>query len=273
MNQEQQSYISFLNCSATNEIHIKHTGREGIRLSAHQHHKHQIVYTLSGTLHIQTGNVSYFVPEKHIAWIPAGMEHELSSNNRQIALVIFYCDPIPDDRKDVSRRFSIYNADTLAVENMKFIASVGDVISREIQPYLYDFAFSFLRLIPMISRSCEIPLQSLVLPNNSRLLPVLRYITEHIGENLTINQVAQKFGFSERNLSRLFQSEHLRFNTYLNYQRITRAIELFSARDKTLQEIAYEVGFSSQGNFTRVFKQLLGVCPNVFFNNSQIIGK
>lgn len=269
MNEEQQSYISFLNETPAGEIHIKHTGREGICLPAHRHNKHQIVYTLSGTLHIQAGHISYFVPEKHIAWIPAELAHELSSNNRQIALVIFYCDAIPNAEEDPVQTLSIYQADAFAMENMKFIASAGRVISRATQSALYHFAFSFFRLIPTTAHNREIPLQSLIVPANSRLLPVLHYITQHIGDNLSIEQVASEFGFSVRNLSRLFQNEHLRFNTYLNYQRITRAIELFASRDKTLQEIAYMVGFSSPNHFTRVFKQLLGVSPNAFFHKSQ----
>lgn len=264
MNQEQETYISSLENSSNNEIRIKHTGREGISLPVHRHNKHQIVYTLSGTLHIQTKTISYFVPEQHIAWIPAGMEHELSSNNRQIALVIFYCGNTTDADAEVQRTFSIYSIDAFVMENLKFIASTGEVISRSERPDLYNFAFSFFRLLPTISHICEIPLQSLIVSNDSRLRPVLRYITEHIGSDLTFEQVASEFGFSVRNLSRLFRNENLRFNTYLNYQRITRAIELFAARDKTLQEIAYEVGFNSPNNFTRVFKQLLGVSPNAF---------
>lgn len=34
-------------------------------------------------LHVEIGSESYFVPEKHIAWIPQGAEHKLSSNSRQ----------------------------------------------------------------------------------------------------------------------------------------------------------------------------------------------
>lgn len=266
MNQEQESYISFLNGTDTGEIHIKHTGREGICLPAHHHEKHQVVYTLSGTLHIQVGNVSYFIPEKHLAWITAGQVHELSSNNRQIALVIFYFDAVREDVDEAGQTaLSIYRADVFTAENLKFIASAAPVISCDRQPDLYHYAYHFFRLVPVVCSSCEIPLQSQIVPANSRLLPVLHYITTHLGDDLSIGQVAAEFGFSVRNLSRLFQNEHLHFNTYLNYQRITRAIELFTARDQTLQEIAYRVGFNSPNHFTRVFKQLLGVSPNAFF--------
>lgn len=269
MNQEQQDYIRFLNNTASGEIHIKHTGREGISLSAHRHTKHQMVYTLTGTLHIRTGNISHFIPEKHIAIIPAGLAHELSSNNKQIALLIIYCDVGANDCPDVWQALSVYNANAFAIENLRMIASAAPVINQESRPDLYNFAFSFFRLLPTVCSSGALPLQSLVVPGNSRLLPVLQYIGEHIGDDLTLEQVAQTLGFSVRNLSRLFQKEHLRFNTYLNHRRITRAIELFSGHDKTLQEVAYTVGFSSPGHFTRVFKQLLGVSPHTFFQSAK----
>lgn len=92
MNNEQRAYISSIKDSAQEEIFIKKTGWEEISLSGHSHNKHQIIYTLSGTLHVQIGSTSYFVPEKHIGWIPKNVEHELCSKNRQVSLVIYYVD-------------------------------------------------------------------------------------------------------------------------------------------------------------------------------------
>lgn len=92
MNSEQSAYISSIGDSVPEEIFIKKTGWEEVNLSVHSHGKHQIVYTLSGTLHVRIGSDSYFVPEKHIAWIPKGEAHELSSKNRQVSLVIYYID-------------------------------------------------------------------------------------------------------------------------------------------------------------------------------------
>jgi AraC-type DNA-binding domain-containing proteins len=115
-----------------------------------------------------------------------------------------------------------------------------------------------------MNRGSEIPLQTLVIPDDIRLRPMLHYIIEHAQEDLTIEHVARQFGFSVRNLSRLLQGSGIRFTNYLNYQRITRAIELFADGDKTMQQIAYEVGFSTPNNFNRVFKQMMGVNPSVF---------
>lgn len=260
MNREQESYIAAINSSMPEEIFIKKTGWEEVALPAHAHNKTQIVYTLSGTLRVQLGNENYFVPEKHIAWLPAGVEHELCSHNRQVSLVIFY---LSFDEAALSR-FSIYNTNSVIAENMKFIASKGRLICRDTQPDLYQFSLSFFKLLSSMSPAKEILLKTLSIPDDQRLIPVLHYIAEHSRENLKMGVIAAHFGFSVRNLSRLFYQSNVRFSLYLNYQRITRAIELLADREKTLSEIAYEVGFSTPNNFNRVFKQITGMTPGQF---------
>lgn len=46
-----------------------------------------------------------------------------------------------------------------------------------------------------------------------------------------------------------------------------RAIELFADGGKTMQQIAYEVGFATSNHFNRVFRQITGVSPNAFVKN------
>ncbi|MDE7190471.1 MAG: AraC family transcriptional regulator, partial [Muribaculaceae bacterium] len=132
------------------------------------------------------------------------------------------------------------------------------------QPKLYDYCISFLNLFPATGERYKTPLRALVIPDDIRLQAILKYINEHLDEELGMERVASQFGFSVRNLSRLFRKSGIRFTDYVNYQRITRAIEMFADRDKTMQEIAYETGFSTPGNFNRVFKQITGTKPSTF---------
>lgn len=261
MNQEQKAYISLINESSEESILIKKTGWEEISLSVHTHQKHQIIYTLSGTLHIQINEANYFVPEKHIAWIPSECNHILSSNNRRVSLVIFYLNLPKETGKDPYGEFSVYSTHAVVAENLRFIASKGPFIERLHTPDLYDFAISFFRLLPTMNPHIENLLKTKVIPNDERIRPVLEYLIQHAYENLKIEEVAERFSFSVRNLSRLLHDSGIHFNRYLNQQRITRAIELFADGKKSIQEVAYEVGFNTPNNFNRVFKQLTGMTP------------
>lgn len=267
MTADQQNYIASIDSSASDEIYIKKTMKEGINLPPHSHNKHQIIFTLSGTLHIQIGTMSYFVPERHIAWIPEKVEHKLSSNNQKIALQMFHCN-MHLKKNDPRQQFAVYNADPLILANLKFISSASNIISKRGNEDMYYYATSFFRLLSTMSTSYTLPLKALVLPDDQRLRPVLDFINRHLQEDLTVESVAREFGFSERNLSRLFLKSDIRFNSYLNYQRITRAIELFADGNKTMQEIAYEVGYNTPNNFNRVFKKITGKTPSHFCANA-----
>lgn len=264
MNVEQEEFIRTISCSVDDEIMIKKTGWEEIQLQSHSHPKCQIIYTLSGTLHIHIGTTTYFVPEKHIAWIPDNAEHEISSKNRQVSLVIFYVNfkgIHPDDPKS---HFSIYKVNALIGENVKYLASLGTSIKASTSPDQFDYAVSFFKLLPSMCPNTEKLLKMISLPNDVRLLPILEYISQHLNENLQIGQIAETFGLSVRNLSRLFNASGIHFCNYLNNQRIMRAIELAADGEKTLKQVSYEVGFSVPANFNRVFKQITGMSPTEF---------
>lgn len=264
MNAEQEEYIRIIGRSTDNDILIKKTGWEEIQLQNHAHPKCQIIYTLSGTLHVRIGTTAYFVPEKHIAWIPENTDHELSSSNRQVSLVIFYVKFKKVAKADPKTQFSIYKVNALIGENIRFLASSGTSIRSAESPDLFDYAVSFFKLLPSMCPNTEKLLKMIVIPNDARLRPILEYISMHLHENLQIGQVAEIFGLSVRNLSRLFNASGIHFCNYINNQRIMRAIELASDGEKTLKQVSYEVGFSVPANFNRVFKQITGMSPTEF---------
>lgn len=261
MTSEQQAYIDFISHADTDTILLKESGWEVVDLPPHTHACLQIVHTLSGTLRIKAGEACCFVPEHHVVWIPAGMEHRLSSNNRQIALQIICC-PAITSRKDM---FTVYNTNTFIGENLRFIGRSAPEVCRRKDPEMFDFIMGFLRLFPVKGEEYRIPLRTLFIPHDKRLQAILGYIDSHIGEQLGKEELAERFGISARNLSRLFHNADIHFSSYLNYQRVTRAIELFADHDKTIEQIAYEVGFNSPNHFNRVFKQLMGSSPGAFY--------
>ena len=187
--------------------------------------------------------------------------------NRQVSLVIFYLSLDADEKDTALKEFSIYHTNSFIAENLKFIASKGTEIEQADSPDLYAFALSFFKLLPSISQDMGFLLKMLAIPNDARLHPILAYLQEHLHENLKMPQLAARFGFSVRNLSRLFNESGIRFSYYVNNLRIMRAIELFADGGRTMQQIAYEVGFATPNHFNRVFRQITGVSPNAFVKN------
>ena len=90
-------------------------------------------------------------------------------------------------------------------------------------------------------------------------------VNEHLHEDIRLEDVARAAHMSIRTLSRLFHDIGIRYNNYLNYQRITHAIELMADGGLNINEIALETGFSCAANFNRTFKQIMGMTPTELF--------
>ena len=264
MNEEQRRYLAHIGESDTEEILIKRTGWEAINLPTHAHEKFQIIYTLSGTLHIKIGSNNYFVPERHLAWIPSRTKHKVSSNSRQVSLTVFYINLPIENEQDPKALFYIWGVRPLIGENLKFIASHAPCIRCSTHPDLYRYASSFFNLMPQINPTEPFLLRPLIIPNDPRLTPILNYINRHLSDRLDMELLASRFNLSTRNLSRLFHTSGIRFSSLVNHWRILRAIELLTDREKIIQEIAYEVGFNTPNNFNRVFKQITGTSPRIY---------
>lgn len=261
MNESQIEYINSINKSTDDEILIKNTGWEVIDLPEHLHDTHQIIHTLSGTIRIRIGEESFFVPERHIAWLAPGTAHTLWSGNRKISLQIINCRIL----KGEPEKCVVYNSDRFLGENLRYITRRDGIISRETEPELFSFITGFLNLLPVMGTRYRTPLTVLKMPDDTEVQQILGYINENLHENIGMVEIAEHFGMSVRSLSRIFQKHNIRFSSYLNYQRITRAIELYADGGSTIQEIAFDVGYSSPNHFNRVFKEMMGSSPSAFF--------
>lgn len=96
--------------------------------------------------------------------------------------------------------------------------------------------------------------------------PVLRLIETHYMEDLTAEQLCRNVYVSPQYLSRLFV-RYLGCSVYeyLTSYRITKAKELLlMRRDRKIQEIAHDVGYTDSSHFIVMFKKLTGMTPAQF---------
>ncbi len=92
----------------------------------------------------------------------------------------------------------------------------------------------------------------------------MAYVHEHYTEPISLKDVARYVGMSKEYLARCFHQETgVTLVTYLNRYRISQA-KLHLAGEKSLTEIALEVGFSSGPYFSRVFQQEVGMSPSEY---------
>lgn len=94
------------------------------------------------------------------------------------------------------------------------------------------------------------------------LANAVRYMSEHCGEDLGRDRVADLACMSPSHFSRQFRKHFGQsFGELLNRMRIDRAAELLTRTDRPLSVIGLECGFADQSYFTKVFRKHRGKTP------------
>ncbi|HIS04536.1 MAG TPA: helix-turn-helix transcriptional regulator [Candidatus Fimenecus stercoravium] len=94
---------------------------------------------------------------------------------------------------------------------------------------------------------------------------VREYISAHLQQNLTVQELADCMHMSPSHFSRVFkQQTGFSPYDYVLIVRLNRAKELLQRTSMTVSEIAYETGFNSESNFIYFFTTNVGISPGKF---------
>ncbi|MEM1362988.1 MAG: AraC family transcriptional regulator [Pseudomonadota bacterium] len=93
----------------------------------------------------------------------------------------------------------------------------------------------------------------------------LQLMRDNLSADIAMEGLAREVGLSRPHFFKLFK-KHVGVspNIYLNTLRTEHAIEVLTGTDKTVTEIAYDLGFSSQASFTRFFSSNVGIAPSEY---------
>lgn len=102
-------------------------------------------------------------------------------------------------------------------------------------------------------------------PQGSLLEPVLNWIEDNLGHDLTLPAMATRSGLSERTFSRRFK-EHTGTTPlqWLLRARVRRAQFLLETTEHGIDRIATQTGFGSPTAFRERFKRVVGITPQAY---------
>jgi AraC family transcriptional regulator len=97
------------------------------------------------------------------------------------------------------------------------------------------------------------------------LFRAMSYIHAHLGEQVSVDDIARATGVDARRFTRLFKKmAGVPPRRYLTQARIERVKELMHNSEKNLTQIAVEAGFADQSHMTNVFRRYAGMTPKAF---------
>ena len=95
------------------------------------------------------------------------------------------------------------------------------------------------------------------------------YLSTHMAEPVTLDDVAAAVNSSPFNFSRIFQQQTgLPVHRYLTLLRLRASLEPITEPNADLTTIALDLGFSSHSHFTDVFRREFGETPSDFRKNT-----
>ena len=128
-----------------------------------------------------------------------------------------------------------------------------------------------LEMLVLIRRNYEAAAQPIGVSGSKqkeyleKFMDVCNYIGDHCTEELSLETVSARAGFSKYHFSRLFkQFAGVSFYRYLNQKRIERAEQLLTSPQLSVTEVSLSCGFTSLSSFIRMFKLIKGCTPSEY---------
>lgn len=94
---------------------------------------------------------------------------------------------------------------------------------------------------------------------------VLGFIDQHISEKLDLNSLAAMTGWEPEHFGRIFK-EHIGLTPYqyILKEKVERSKELLTQTTESLQDIGFQLGFSTYSNFFSAFKKYVKMSPDQY---------
>jgi AraC-like DNA-binding protein len=122
-----------------------------------------------------------------------------------------------------------------------------------------------LQTVAEIIRGTQLPKESLNPLHWDRMQRAIENIHEQADGTVSVDSLAQGMRLSTSHFRRLFRETHGQSPRAVHRNaRIQKARELLIYSDLTVSEIAFQLGFSTVHNFSRAFKQVMGVSPTEY---------
>ena len=234
-------------------------------------------YTLwnmtSGIAYITIENITYTAKEGDIVIFSPGIKHAAQSDN--------------DGCEFLMQKFSIEQGndiDILANSNIagiipgKYAASLCAGYCNEMRPSIYNgisintyaaFLSYFCKLIKFIQSDMYIPfIIDSQNTSHTNMHNAMTYISEHFNENISIKEVAEETGFSEKYFINQFkQMLGIPPKQYLIQCRMQHASHMLIHSDCPISDIALDVGYTDVYSFSKAFRKYFDQPPSEFRKN------
>lgn len=214
---------------------------------SHLHQSFELITVFSGEMEIMVDEKVYKISKNEAVLVFPNQLHSLSCTDCEHMLCIF--------SPEIVKAFSQKYADKIPLSNKFFMGNLWtnalDGLSEESSKIkkkgvLYSICAEFDDSREYAEKNYD---------DRNLLYTIFEFVENNFGESCTLEDLAEKTGYSYSYLSRYFKGiTGMSFNSYVNLYRISKACYLLNNSDCTVLQCAYECGYKSLRSFNRNFK-------------------
>jgi AraC-like DNA-binding protein len=150
---------------------------------------------------------------------------------------------------------------------------LGDMFEISLEENLFRPALMELKVLELTIRVLQMQSVARLLKNSSNLATVhplshvAEYIKTHLGDPISVDELARKAHMSTAQLFRYFKNYFgMTPVQYTNELRIERAKQLLKDPNTSVTEVCYQIGLNSLSYFIQLFKNKIGSTPKQYQN-------
>lgn len=242
-----------LNLTPPNPLYFRYQQMlANTQCSSHQHPWGQICWISLGIMEISLEQQELITPANFLVWIPAHTPHAAYVRQALDYTSIYVSGELAQ---------LLPQATCLLAQTPLISALISDFCQRQVSHMQNASDHHQAKLLITRLSQCERAANFLPSSQDRLLLPILNTLQAEPNNDRSLASWAKEVHSTERTLARRFQKElGMSFGQCRNRIRLLQALAWLK-EDKSIQDIAWRLGYGSPSAFIAMFKQLIGFSP------------
>ena len=225
------------------------------------------------SLEVRNGSRQAFVREaagSGVAIIPPGEHHRMSWRRRAVLVSIWLSNPFLSSVGGRVRHKTPGDLEPVYLMRDPLIEELGRAVYRQWETHNLSKLFADSVTTVLATHLLSNYTRTAVSDSGRGLGPtrtrrVRNYIEQSLEHDLSIGKLAEVAGLSPHYFAEMFRkTTGFTPHQYVSHRRKERECQLLADTELPLAEVAHRCGFSSQSQFTTVFRELTDVTPGRF---------
>lgn len=241
------------------------------RREKHWHRSIEIFAVFQGKMKFFIQNKQYELKDEELVIINSNEVHSIESLTENTTLVLQIPIQLFEEYYQEGTTFVLFLHSQIQYDKeiMELIHTMYEGLQQREVGYEWKVQSDFYRLLYLlvqkyryqnISKECIKSHKGL-----DKLSRITAYIREQYEKELSLEYLAEVFGYSPAYLSRMFQKyAGTNYKTYLQNIRLEYAYQEFISTDHTILDIAMKYGFPSSKAFTKAFQEKYKILPSEY---------